>query len=165
MVTTLRTVATVGGLVVSLVLALPAVAEAPHGYNGHGNARYGGADRNAGGNWDRAQLHRAHWYNTAEYPHGRYPGAMGVAYGGYYRRMRPYFYSAAYPYYAGGTVYIAQPELQPPPPPPAPPETYVDNDSGSYCREYSQAIRVNGQPQEAYGTACLQPDGSWRVVQ
>jgi surface antigen len=45
-----------------------------------------------------------------------------------------------------------------------PPATYVDEESGDYCREYSQTIRVAGQVQESYGTACLQPDGSWRVV-
>jgi surface antigen len=35
--------------------------------------------------------------------------------------------------------------------------------SSSYCREYTQQIRIGNQIQESYGTACLQPDGSWRV--
>jgi len=43
------------------------------------------------------------------------------------------------------------------------PETIYDN-AGSTCREYSQQVRVNGRIQESYGTACLQPDGTWRAV-
>mgnify|MGYP001175074940 CR=1 FL=1 len=34
---------------------------------------------------------------------------------------------------------------------------------GDYCREYQQTVYVGGRSQEAYGTACRQPDGSWRV--
>ncbi|MDB5407184.1 MAG: 17 kDa surface antigen [Rhodospirillales bacterium] len=36
--------------------------------------------------------------------------------------------------------------------------------SGAYCREFQQNITVGGRTQEAYGTACRQPDGSWKVV-
>jgi hypothetical protein len=32
------------------------------------------------------------------------------------------------------------------------------------CREFNTTIIVDGREQPAYGTACLQPDGSWRVV-
>jgi surface antigen len=35
---------------------------------------------------------------------------------------------------------------------------------GRYCREFQQTIMVGGQTQNAYGTACRQPDGSWKVV-
>ena len=34
---------------------------------------------------------------------------------------------------------------------------------GVYCREYQQTIYIGGRPENAYGTACRQPDGSWRV--
>jgi len=34
---------------------------------------------------------------------------------------------------------------------------------GEYCREYQQTVTVAGKTQEAYGTACRQPDGSWKV--
>lgn len=37
--------------------------------------------------------------------------------------------------------------------------------SGQYCREYQSTIHVGGRLQQGYGTACQQPDGSWRVVQ
>jgi surface antigen len=35
--------------------------------------------------------------------------------------------------------------------------------SGQYCREYQQTITIGGEPQQSYGTACRQPDGSWKV--
>lgn len=37
--------------------------------------------------------------------------------------------------------------------------------NGAYCREFQQTITVGGQQQQAYGKACQQPDGSWKIVQ
>lgn len=37
--------------------------------------------------------------------------------------------------------------------------------SGAYCREFQQTVTVGGQKQQAYGRACQQPDGSWKIVQ
>ena len=36
--------------------------------------------------------------------------------------------------------------------------------SGEYCREFQSEIVVSGQREKAYGTACQQPDGSWKIV-
>jgi len=36
--------------------------------------------------------------------------------------------------------------------------------SGRQCREFQQTITVGGRTEQAYGTACLQPDGSWEIV-
>jgi len=44
-----------------------------------------------------------------------------------------------------------------------PVETY-QRDSGQYCREYRTEVEVGGRIEEAYGTACRQPDGSWEIV-
>lgn len=33
-----------------------------------------------------------------------------------------------------------------------------------YCREYQQTIVVGGRPRRGYGTACRQPDGTWRIM-
>lgn len=44
-----------------------------------------------------------------------------------------------------------------------PVKTYQTN-AGQYCREFQQTVTVGGQTQQAYGTACRQPDGSWRIV-
>lgn len=35
---------------------------------------------------------------------------------------------------------------------------------GQYCREYQQTVTVGGQVQNAYGTACRRPDGSWEIT-
>jgi len=43
-----------------------------------------------------------------------------------------------------------------------PTKTYQAAD-GQYCREYRQEIIVGGQKQQGYGTACRQPDGSWKI--
>ena len=37
-------------------------------------------------------------------------------------------------------------------------------ESGSYCREYQQTVTIGGRPENSFGTACRQPDGSWRIV-
>jgi surface antigen len=37
--------------------------------------------------------------------------------------------------------------------------------SGEACREYQQTITVGGRTEEGYGTACRQPDGTWKIVQ
>jgi surface antigen len=42
-----------------------------------------------------------------------------------------------------------------------PTRTYENGDQ--YCREYQQTVVVGGESQDAYGTACRQPDGSWQV--
>ena len=44
-----------------------------------------------------------------------------------------------------------------------PTRTYQDG-SGQYCREYRQTITVGDRTKEAFGTACRQPNGSWKVV-
>ncbi|CCQ73991.1 RT0821/Lpp0805 family surface protein [Magnetospira sp. QH-2] len=32
------------------------------------------------------------------------------------------------------------------------------------CREYRTTVTIDGRVEEAYGTACRQPDGSWQVI-
>lgn len=44
-----------------------------------------------------------------------------------------------------------------------PVRTYEQTD-GTPCREFTTVVTVGGQQQEAYGTACRQADGSWRIV-
>jgi len=36
--------------------------------------------------------------------------------------------------------------------------------SGRYCREFLQEVTIGGRAEEAYGTACRQPDGTWEVI-
>jgi surface antigen len=45
------------------------------------------------------------------------------------------------------------------------PTRTFQTDSGSLCREFQQTITVGGRTERAYGTACRQRDGSWRIVE
>jgi hypothetical protein len=69
-------------------------------------------------------------------------------------------------------VYVAPPPViyMPAPVPSAPPvaanpasPVYQAQD-GRYCREYQATIDIDGQPRPSYGTVCMQPDGTWRIV-
>lgn len=43
-----------------------------------------------------------------------------------------------------------------------PTRTYTADNT--QCREYQHRVKINGRYQDAYGTACRQPDGTWRLV-
>jgi surface antigen len=36
--------------------------------------------------------------------------------------------------------------------------------NGSACREYQQTVTIGGKSTQAYGTACKQADGSWKII-
>ena len=36
--------------------------------------------------------------------------------------------------------------------------------TGNYCREFKQTVTIDGRTEEAFGTACRQPDGSWKIT-
>ncbi|HEY4135051.1 MAG TPA: RT0821/Lpp0805 family surface protein [Alphaproteobacteria bacterium] len=40
----------------------------------------------------------------------------------------------------------------------------TDSSTGAYCREFQQTVTIGGKAESAYGTACRQPDGTWKVV-
>lgn len=44
------------------------------------------------------------------------------------------------------------------------PQPSYTNTAGQYCREYQQTVTIGGNEETAYGTACRQPDGSWKIV-
>ena len=44
-----------------------------------------------------------------------------------------------------------------------PTRTYQTGD-GTYCRNYQTTVVIDGKQEQATGTACRQPDGTWRVV-
>lgn len=60
-----------------------------------------------------------------------------------------------------GSDYVTEVEAVPAAAPAAAPPPAADN---GYCREYTREVMVDGQPSRAYGKACRQPDGSWRIV-
>ncbi|MEE8515695.1 MAG: RT0821/Lpp0805 family surface protein [Alphaproteobacteria bacterium] len=44
------------------------------------------------------------------------------------------------------------------------PQPAYQTNQGGYCREYQQTVTIDGRTEQAYGTACRQPDGTWKVV-
>jgi len=40
----------------------------------------------------------------------------------------------------------------------------AETDNGLYCREYQAKATVGGKVSATYGTACRQPDGSWKLM-
>ncbi len=69
------------------------------------------------------------------------------------------------PVYGGGAaprvIVVREPVGVAPPPP-----SYERGTGAGRClqtREYQTVVRVGGREREAYGTACLMPDGSWRM--
>lgn len=45
------------------------------------------------------------------------------------------------------------------------PVNVYQNNAGQYCREYNQTINVGGRTEQAYGRACRQPNGEWKIVE
>ena len=45
-----------------------------------------------------------------------------------------------------------------------PTRTIVQKQSGQPCREYQHTITIGGKTEKAYGRACREADGSWKIV-
>ena len=69
----------------------------------------------------------------------------------------PAYYYPPPVYYYPPPGYVYQPPAYVSQPAPAPPQ--------QACHEYQTTATIDGRPQPAYGRACLQPDGTWRIVQ
>lgn len=44
-----------------------------------------------------------------------------------------------------------------------PVRNYTSRKTREYCREYQTTVTIGGKVQKAYGKACRQPDGSWKI--
>lgn len=40
----------------------------------------------------------------------------------------------------------------------------VNAQAQEYCREYTRTVYIGNREQVAYGTACYQPNGDWKIV-
>jgi hypothetical protein len=63
-------------------------------------------------------------------------------------------------YYPPPVVYAPPPVVYAPAPAYAEPTAVPAPD----CRTYPSQVIINGIPQQAMTTSCLQPDGTWRVM-
>jgi hypothetical protein len=90
------------------------------------------------------------------------PPAYYYAPGYYYPYYYPYYYAPPPVVYAPAPVYSPAPAAVAPPPAAAPSSAYQP--AGQTCRQYQTTVTVDGQTQPGFGTACLQPDGTWRMI-
>lgn len=125
-----------------------------HGY-GHGRHGYGGGYGHHGG-YSRHGGHHGHHDGAAIVVAAGVGLLVGAA-----LASRPAYYTppparVAYappPGYYNQAPLVAEPAS----------DVYRSR-SGQYCREYQSTIRVGGRLERSYGTACLEEDGAWRVV-
>ena len=59
---------------------------------------------------------------------------------------------------------MAAPTIPAPTIPPAAGNMIPGGAGGSQCREFQQTVMVDGRSEQIYGTACRQPDGTWKVI-
>jgi len=71
-----------------------------------------------------------------------------------------------HPFFFGAPFFSEPIALYPPLPYPAYPygPAYGDAGYGGNCVQFQTTVIINGQPTQAWGTACEQPDGTWRLV-
>lgn len=97
---------------------------------------------------------------------------IGPRFGPHYyapRYYAPHYYAPHY--YIPPPVYYYPPPVVYAPPPPVvytPPPVVVQSPpaaaAGAQCREYHGNATIDRRAQPFYGTACLQPDGKWHIV-
>jgi len=66
----------------------------------------------------------------------------------------------------GNASYLAAPFTTRTPRPVVPSASapiYINQKTQTFCRAYSHNIGTAGAVRESYGTACLQPDGTWHT--
>lgn len=146
-----------GALAVGLS-ASPALADNNH-YRGHdrrSDRHHNYSHRNNHRDYVRVDGRYGYWYQGR---HGNRNGWWFVSDNRWYAYPRPVTRTVVV-YQQPQIIYrTAAPQIVTVPPAPR----YADNDS-EYCREFQSTIIIDNQPQPAYGTACQQPDNSWKFI-
>jgi len=131
-------------LALGLMAAQPAMADSfSIGYSSGGRDW----DRGHGRGHDRHRGHR--WEHGNHWRHNYYQPRTTVFFNSYYP-------VAHQPIYYSQPIYLQPHQMML--------GQQVAYNSGEFCREYQSLVTVGGLRQNSFGTACLQPDGSWRVV-
>ncbi len=158
----------------AIVLSLGMTTTADAGGGHRGQLRFGG--HHGGGHFSG----RSHFRGGGHHGHGGGYALLGFGLGVLMysavtssHRSNYYYGGGRSPYY--GPVYRAYPAPAygnpnyyngpaPQTAPSQPTQWAQEFPPGTTClqtREYQTVITIGGEEQEAYGTACLQPDGSW----
>jgi hypothetical protein len=145
-------------IVIGLGTITPAIAGGPHGNRHFKSGHHGG---------HFSLRHRGHRGHGAGY------ALLGFGLGYLlYSASRPRSTYYRDPYYRGSGYYYPPPQYRGPitygaPPPSSAPQSsqsVQEFPAGTNClqtREYTTVLTIAGEEQEAYGTACLQADGTW----
>ena len=160
--------------IAALLAGLLALGVGQSGWAG-GGRYYGGGHRgyghSYGGNYHGGYHHGGHHHNNNDNDEWWALGA-GLLIGGlagylisenrYAYYPEPRYYSYDEPAYYASPAPPVVTRVYPAPPPVVP--VYSEPAIGPTClqtREYTTTVDIDGQPREAYGTRCLQADGTW----
>ena len=95
-------------------------------------------------------------------------GFVGLSFGfpiySSYAAPPPYYYAPPPVVYAPPPVTYAPPAYGYPAPAPAYGYSAPTRSYDAQCEPYESSTYIDGVPQTITGTACRQPDGTWRIV-
>lgn len=118
-----------------------------------------------GRHWHDSPWHGSHWVPPGHRRHGwkRHGGAGATILFGAPRRTLYVERPPRVIYVDPDPVIVQSPGYVERRPAPRYEPRYAGDD-GRYCREANKTVVIDGRLQNAYGTACYQPDGSWQWV-
>lgn len=152
---------TAGGVVLGALTAALLASSGPADAGGWGQRGYGGRHYYGSRNYG------PRYYSPRRYGYGRYGyGRHGYGYGGRHRFSLSLVlplagYSRSYGSY---DTYVVPPAARVPVTSAPVVNLPAARADGRYCREYTRPVIVGGEKVSSYGTACLQPDGSWKLM-
>ena len=151
-------------LTISLV-AWASASEARRGYRDSGHGRHSGEHRRSYGFYGSYYSRPGHHFRP---PHFR--GYSHYHRRGYYHGYGRNSHISIFLYFQNALEYARTDETTTWRNPDTgdseavtPYNTYQTSE-GRYCREFIKTVTIAGEQQQAYGTACRQPDGSWEIV-
>ena len=164
-------------IAVCLLAALGAAPAQADQDRGHGPSHHHGHDYGYRGSYGWAYApfywggyrYAPAWYGYAPYSpayYGPVTGSLGLGYawGGHHDSYGvslslPLYLGPRYSAYPAPAPYRSYRYVEPRPSVPATPAPACRQ-----TREYTTRINIGGQVVPAYGTACLQADGSWKII-
>ena len=144
-------------VVLGSLMAVPSVAKAETSFS------FSMSDSHHRPSYRESYRHHSYRPSRHEFRHHYRPRHHGHS-AAFYAPVPYYYAPAPRPIVYQTTVvspvrYVSQASLLADPASPS-----YTNGVGQMCREYQSTGLIGGSPQSTYGTACLQPDGAWRVV-
>jgi hypothetical protein len=158
----------IGGLILAALPARDAAAGRSHGGGGGGFHHGGGGGfHHGGGGFHHGGFHHGGFHHGG-FHHGGTRVFLGFGFGfGFPGCCFGWPYYAGYPAYA----YDYAPAVYAPPTYVSPSTAYAPAPVASApasgaeeCREFQNRVTIGGRAETAYGVACRQPDGTWRIA-